>query len=85
MKLSRKQLQGLGTGLQMGGIVAQGLDSDREGADDELGRAFTLAGIALSQLSAGVSVSKKARAAEALRAVSTVCASLADEMEGEGK
>lgn len=80
MKLNRKQLQGLGTGLQLGGAIAQSLDADRVGLDDDLGRAFQTGGIALAQLAAGESVSKKAKAADALDAIGDACKSLASDM-----
>lgn len=82
MKLSRKQLQGLGTGLQLGGAVAQALDVDRVGLDDEFGKAASTAGIALAQLASGESVSKKGKAAEALRAIGAACNSIADDLDG---
>lgn len=81
MKLSRKQLAGLGTGLSMGGALAQALDPNREGLDDEFGRAASTAGVALSQLSNGESVSRKGKAAEALRAIGAACNSIADDLE----
>ena len=81
MKLNRKQLQGLATALQLGGSLMQALDSDRAGSDDDLGRAAFTAGSALSQLAQGESVTRKGRAAEALRAVGAACNSLADELE----
>jgi hypothetical protein len=83
MKLTRKQMVGLGTALQMGGALAQALDSDRSGLDDEFGRAASTAGIALSQLSNGESVSRKGKAAEALRAIATACNSIADDLEAK--
>jgi hypothetical protein len=82
MGFSRKQLQGLATGLQLIGVVAQSLDPDTKGADDTLGRSAQTAGLALGQLAAGDSVTKKGRAAEALRAVASALNSVADEVEG---
>jgi hypothetical protein len=81
MKLSRKQLAGLGTALQLGGTLAQSLDLDRTGPDDDFGKAAVTAGVALSQLSQGESVSRKGKAAEALRAIGAACNSIADDLE----
>jgi hypothetical protein len=84
MKLTKKQLQGLATGLQIGGAIAQTLDSDRDGLDDELGRDFQVAGLALAQLSTGDAVSKKEKAAQALKAIGDACNAIAADILAGG-
>lgn len=83
MKLTRTQLTALGTGLQVGGVVLKSLDANNTGAEDRAGQAFTVGGMAVQQLGAGESVSKKVKAAEALRAIGTALNALADELEAE--
>jgi hypothetical protein len=84
MGLSKKHLQGLATGFQLGGVIVTSLDSDNQGIDDKLGKGFQTAGIALAQLAAGESVSKKAKAADAIDAIVAGLQGVSSELRGEG-
>lgn len=84
MKLSKKHLQGLATGFQVGAVIVKGLDADNVGVDDQLGAGFQTAGVALGQLAASESVTKKAKAADAIDAIIAGLQGVSSELRGEG-
>jgi hypothetical protein len=84
MKISKKHLQGLATGFQLGGIIVSNLDTDKTGTDDTLGSAFTTAGIACAQLAVSESVSKKGKAADAIDAIAAALSTVSADLRAGG-
>ena len=83
--MNRRQLGALGLGLTAGGAALQLADENNTGVDDQLGKAMTLGGGALSQAanSGGTSESKNAKAADALDAVGDALKAYAAELRGD--